>query len=106
MKDGSRIDERWRRSKVHFIVIGAVMLYLLALLGQNTRFVELNTEFVQSERQRHRLEEETAYLTYQRERLRDPGRIRSLAVERLGMVPPDPERVHTLGEVTPQTTPQ
>ena len=106
MKNGSKIDERWRRSKVHFIVIGAVMLFLLALLGQNTRFVELNAELVRSERQRHRLEEETAYLTYQRERLRDPGRIRLLAVERLGMAPPDPERVHTLGEVSPPNSPQ
>lgn len=101
MKDGSRIDERWRRSKVHFVVIGAVMLYLLALLGQNTRFFDLNAEFVRSERRRHRLEEETAHLVFQRERLRDPGRIRSLAVERLGMTPPDPERIHELGEAAP-----
>ena len=82
------------------------MLFLLVFLGQNTRFVELNAELIRSERQRHQLEEETNHLTYQRERLRDPGRIRSLAVERLGMAPPAPERIHTLGQITPPNSPR
>ena len=96
MKNDSSMEFRWKKTKVHFGVIGACMVFALSLLAQDIRHHELNSEIVRLDRERRDIEEERDRLMLQREHLRNPGRIREIATRDLGMVTPDMTNIHEL----------
>ncbi len=91
-------DFRSRRDRVHFGVIGAAMIFVLAILAQGTRFHELNATLLELDREKQELDEERARLSLRREQYLDPGRIRNVAVDQLGMVALEPEKLHEIRE--------
>lgn len=101
MRGDSTAEFRWKKTKAHFGAIAAAMVFALSLLAQDTRFHELNTDLVRLERQRRDVEEERDRFMTQREHLRNPGRIREIATQELGMVTPDLTRVHELSPTHP-----
>lgn len=95
-KDTSRENLQWMRAKVHFGVIFICTAYLLTVLAQNIRFHELNRELLRLDRVEAGALEERARLSLAYEQHRNPARIRTIAVQKLGMVTPGPDRIHNL----------
>lgn len=89
----ARERESWRRTKVHFAVIGAMMLFALALLTQENTFHRMSRDLLALETARRELVEERDRLTMSVEQYRHPARIRAIAEERFGLTVPDPGRV-------------
>lgn len=101
MRNAPDIEFQWKCTKVHFGVIFTVMLFLLSLLAQDNHFTAMNNELLKVERERMDLEQERDRLALQSEHLKNPGRIRTMAVEQLQMITPDPAHVYNLGVTTP-----
>lgn len=89
----SRDEESWRRTKVHFAVIGALMLFALALLTQENTFHRMSRDLIELERDRRDLVEERDRLIMSVEQHRHPSRIRAIAEERFGLTVPGPGHV-------------
>lgn len=89
-------DLKWELTKVHFGVIGAVMLFVLALVAQNVQYRDLNNELVALDNEKNLLKEETLRLNIQKAQMSDPIRIRNIASEKLGMVGVDADRIHDI----------
>lgn len=96
MKQSNDIHFQWQKTKVHFGVIAAVMVFLLALLAKETRFHELHAELMTAEREFRNAQEERDRLVLELEHYRTPGRIREIATRDLGLVTPDLTRVRQL----------
>lgn len=88
-----RDEESWRRAKVHFAVVIASMLFLLAYLSQENTFHRMTRELLSLERERRDLVEERDRLAITVEHHRNPARIRTLAEERYGLTVPEAGRV-------------
>jgi len=95
MKQSNDIHFRWQKTKVHFGVIAAAMVFILALLAKETRFHELHAELMRSEREFRNVQEERDNLVLELEHYRTPGRVRAAATE-MGLVTPDLTRVRQL----------
>ncbi len=93
--------ETWKRTKVHFAVIGALMLFALAILTQENTFHGMTRELLKLERSRRDLVEERDRLTLTVEQYRHPARIRTLATEHYGLAVPAPDNVQDVPAAPP-----
>ncbi|OIO32699.1 MAG: hypothetical protein AUJ18_04390 [Candidatus Hydrogenedentes bacterium CG1_02_42_14] len=96
MKRNTNEDFKWKLTKIHFGVIGAAMIFALSLLAQNTQYRDFTNKLVSLNKEKRELMDEKTRLTIKREALSDPIRIRSIAVEKYGMVGAEPNKVHEI----------